>query len=63
MAEGVPVIIYEPVAKEDTFYNCEIYRDLDQFKADADVIIANRWDKDLEDVNDKAYTRDIYHEN
>ncbi|WP_195854012.1 nucleotide sugar dehydrogenase [Aerococcus tenax] len=63
MAEGVPVIIYEPVAKEDTFYNCEVYRDLDQFKADADVIIANRWDKDLEDVNEKVYTRDIYHEN
>ncbi len=41
----------------------EIYRDLNQFKADADIIIANHWDKDLEDVNDKVYTRDIYHEN
>ncbi|MGN6609325.1 MAG: nucleotide sugar dehydrogenase [Jatrophihabitans sp.] len=59
-AKGVPVIVYEPAIEEDTFFNSEVVRDLDEFKARADVIIANRHDPALEDVRAKVYTRDIY---
>ena len=59
-ARGVEVIIYEPTLKADDFYNSEVVRDLDDFIARSDVIVANRSADDLARVADKVYTRDIY---
>lgn len=54
------IIIYEPTLKEDSFNECEIEKDLEKFKANTSIIMANRLEKELEDVKEKVYTRDIY---
>ena len=46
--------------KENTFFNSRVVRDLQQFKEESDLIIANRYKAELEDVKNKVYTRDIY---
>ena len=59
-AKGIPMIIYEPLIKEETFFNSPVYTDLGQFKKDADLILCNRNSSELNDVQDKIFTRDIF---
>ena len=59
-AKGVVVVVYEPVLEDDLFFNSIVYRDLEAFKADADLIICNRLDECLQDVSEKIFTRDIF---
>jgi len=60
-AKGIRVVIYEPTLKKgERFYDYEIYEDLSRFKAECDVIIANRRSAELSDVADKVYTRDLF---
>ena len=59
-AKGIQVIVYEPALKEAEFYNSKVVTDLDAFKREADIIIANRKTDALNDVADKVYTRDLF---
>lgn len=59
-ARGIIVIVYEPVLKEERFFNSEVINDLEQFKQRCDIIVANRLTSDIKDVEDKVYTRDLY---
>jgi len=59
-AKGIKVVIYEPVLKEEMFFNSKVMKSLDDFKKLSDVIIANRVTDEIKDVKDKIYTRDLF---
>lgn len=62
-AKGIEVIVYEPVLKESDFFQSRVICDLTAFKAEAEIIIANRLTDEIRDVTDKVFTRDLFEEN
>lgn len=59
-AKGIPVIVYEPALDAEHFFGSAVVHDLEAFKQDCDVIIANRHSAELENVRDKVFTRDLF---
>ena len=58
--KGIPVIVYEPMFEDVELFGSEVTDDLDSFKKRCDIIIANRWNDELEDIAEKVYSRDLF---
>src|SRR5690554_1631682 len=59
-AKGIKIVVFEPGLKEDKIYGSDVLTDINKFKEISDVIVTNRFFKELEDVKEKVYTRDIF---
>lgn len=59
-AKGIEVIVYESVLKESYFYNSRVISDLEEFKSESEIIVANRLVKEIQDVKEKVFTRDVF---
>lgn len=59
-AKGIPIVVFEPMLSDNTFFGSEVVRDIEAFKQASDVIVANRLSEDLADVSDKVFSRDIF---
>ncbi|WP_321336107.1 nucleotide sugar dehydrogenase [uncultured Cohaesibacter sp.] len=59
-SKGIKVVVYEPSLDEEDFFNSPVIRDLSEFKAKSDIIVANRMAKEIQDVTDKVFTRDLF---
>ena len=59
-AKGIEVVVYEPAMTQDEFYGSRVMRDLDAFKQECDVILANRMTPAIAEVKDKVFTRDLF---
>ncbi|MDY3001336.1 MAG: nucleotide sugar dehydrogenase [Romboutsia timonensis] len=59
-AKGIDLVVYEPALKEDKFFNYRVVKDLEEFKSMSDIIVSNRLCSELNDVEEKVYTRDLY---
>ncbi|EOI6018805.1 TPA: nucleotide sugar dehydrogenase [Enterococcus faecium] len=59
-AKGIEVVVFEPTLDENTFYNSKVIKDFGEFKSLSDVIVSNRFEPELKDVEEKVYTRDIF---
>jgi len=59
-AKGIPIVVFEPMLSDNTFFGSEVVRDIEAFKKASDVIVANRLSEDLADVSDKVFSRDIF---
>lgn len=60
---GVRLYIFEPTLKDDKFFSAEVVRNISDFKNLSDLIVTNRWSEELSDVEDKVFTRDLFHNN
>ena len=58
--ENIQVIVHEPLIRDDSFLGCEVINNIDIFKSQSSIILANRDHEDLNDVSDKIFTRDLF---
>lgn len=62
-AKGIEVIVYEPAIKENVFFGSRVISNLEEFKMCSDIIVTNRYEEELNDVQEKIYTRDVFNDN
>ena len=59
-AKGIEVVVFEPTLEDQEFFNSKVIKDFEDFKNMSDVIVSNRFEQELQEVEEKVYTRDIF---